>query len=206
MAKTIPNKDVDFNAKQEVITKKTETNLQIWGINYQWYVGQLAPAKAAWQTAWAAYQNKATRTPLITFAKNKAREAYEPLLGLLVEMLKSNPLVTPADREEIGIAEGKPGGHNPPPDTYPGYHIDSSLIRCLIVYFYVLGSKSKAKPHGVHGAEIRWALLDAAPTDVSQLVHSSFDTHSPFKLEFNESDRGKTIWFCLRWENTTGEK
>jgi hypothetical protein len=58
----------------------------------------------------------------------------------------------------------------------------------------------------VHGVEVRWALLGIAPLSVDELIHSSFDTHSPFTLDFSENDRGKTVWFCLRWENTTGEK
>jgi hypothetical protein len=47
------------------------------------------------------------------------------------------------------------------------------------------------KPAGQHGAEIRWAMRD---------------THMPLTFEFDESDRGKTVYFCLGWENTRGEK
>ena len=36
--------------------------------------------------------------------------------------------------------------------------------------------------------------------------HSEFDTASPFTLNFQGHERGKTVYFCLRWENTVGEK
>jgi hypothetical protein len=39
-----------------------------------------------------------------------------------------------------------------------------------------------------------------------QLVQSSFHTRSPFTLEFHGAERGKTVYFALRWENTRGEK
>jgi hypothetical protein len=38
------------------------------------------------------------------------------------------------------------------------------------------------------------------------LIHSEFDTASPFTLNFQGHERGKTVYFCLRWENTVGEK
>jgi hypothetical protein len=93
-----------------------------------------------------------------------------------------------------------------PPKTYPEFIIDTSIIRCLMILFWDLGSKSKAKPHGVHGAEICWAILDRPPLSVDELIHSGFCTRSPFKLTFDETDRSKTVYFCLRWESTRGEK
>jgi hypothetical protein len=81
------------------------------------------------------------------------------------------------------------------------------MIRRLTIHFYDQGSvKSKAKPAGQHGAEIRWAILDTPPVDVKELIHSSFDTRTPFTLEFEGHECGKTVYFCLCWENTRGEK
>ncbi|MDR0609502.1 MAG: hypothetical protein LBG58_15030, partial [Planctomycetaceae bacterium] len=51
-----------------------------------------------------------------------------------------------------------------------------------------------------------WAILDTPPTKISDLTHSSFDTRSPLTLEFDEDQRGKCVYFCLRWENTRGIK
>jgi hypothetical protein len=98
--------------------------------------------------------------------------------------------------------------HTPinPPKSYPEFIIDTSIIRCLRILFWDFGSKSKAKPHGVHGSEIRWAILDHPPVSVEELIHSSFDTRSPFELMFDERERGKTVYFCLRWESTRGDK
>jgi hypothetical protein len=122
-------------------------------------------------------------------------------------MLESNPLVTDDDRRSVGIVI-RDTSRTPvkPPKTYPEFIIDTSIIRCLIILFWDLGSKSKAKPRGVHGAEICWVILDRPPLSVDELVHSNFSTRSPFKLTFDETDRGKTVYFCLRWESTRGEK
>jgi hypothetical protein len=58
----------------------------------------------------------------------------------------------------------------------------------------------------VHGAEIGWGVLDEPPVNWSQLVHSSFDTASPFRLSFEGDQRGRRLYFALRWENTRGAK
>jgi hypothetical protein len=44
------------------------------------------------------------------------------------------------------------------------------------------------------------------PVNVHELTRSYFDTNSPLTIEFEEEDRGKTFWYAVRWENTTGEK
>lgn len=67
-------------------------------------------------------------------------------------------------------------------------------------------SPRTAKPDGVHGAELTYAILDHPPVDWSELLHSVFDTHTPMNLDFPGEMRGKTLYFAMRWENTRGEK
>ncbi|AHF94767.1 hypothetical protein OPIT5_26275 [Opitutaceae bacterium TAV5] len=43
-------------------------------------------------------------------------------------------------------------------------------------------------------------------TLLNDLTRSGFDTRSPFTLNFDENQRGKTVYFALRWENTRGDK
>jgi hypothetical protein len=207
MAKTIPTKDVDFNVVQDVITTTAASHISDWGLDMTWFSEELLPTKLKWTQSWASYIDPAQRTPLITFAKNEAREAYEPLLRVLVRNLEANTRVTDDDRRAMGIVvPTKTNKPIPPPDTYPGFRIDSGTIRRLIVHFFVTGKKTKAKPRGVRGAEIRWRILDEPPMHVDDLLHSDFDTNSPFTLDFDENDRGKTVYFCLRWESNSGGK
>jgi hypothetical protein len=91
--------------------------------------------------------------------------------------------------------------------TYPAYEIDRGTLLRLIIHFFDQGKeKTKAKPPGQHGAEIRWMISEVPVVDANELVHSSFDTHTPFTLEFGGHDRGKMVYFALRWENTRGQK
>jgi hypothetical protein len=79
-------------------------------------------------------------------------------------------------------------------------------VGIIDIHFFDKGSEKKGKPFGVQGAEMISAVLDTPPASRAELTQSSFDTHSPFRLTFEESQRGKLFYYCLRWENTTGEK
>ncbi|MDR1326304.1 MAG: hypothetical protein LBK00_09750 [Treponema sp.] len=37
-------------------------------------------------------------------------------------------------------------------------------------------------------------------------MNSEFDTANPFTLKFDENQRGKQVYFCLRWESSTSLK
>jgi hypothetical protein len=69
-----------------------------------------------------------------------------------------------------------------------------------------MGHKSKAKPYGVNGAVIAYAVLDAPPADVSALTRSVPATRTPHVLEFTEEERGKTVYVAICWQNEKGEK
>lgn len=207
MPTSVPTKDFDYNVRQEIIVTTSMSKATEWGLDVLWITGTLIPRKTEWDSAWAAYQDPMARTPLITKHKQTARKNYEPCLRQLIRMLESNPHVTEDDLTGMGIAVSSGNRRpSPPPTTFPDCTIDTSVIRRLSIHFRDHGSLSRAKPHGVHGIEIRWAILSVPPADVSELTNSSFDTHSPFTLDFTERQRGQIIWFCMRWENSTGQK
>jgi hypothetical protein len=83
---------------------------------------------------------------------------------------------------------------------------DSSVIRQITLHYRNENSKSSAKPYGVHGAEIRWNILETPPTSDKELIYSEFSLRTPYTITFDADRRGKTIYFLLRWENTRGEK
>jgi hypothetical protein len=95
----------------------------------------------------------------------------------------------------------------PIPHTAPQLFIDTGTRRRLIITYRDEGSDRRGKPFGVHGIEVRWAILDAPPANIKQLVNSAFDTNPPLILEFEELERGKKVYMCGRWEiEREGEK
>ena len=203
----IPTKDSDFsqwlNSFFTYLTANSERfNIPPAALN------SLQALKNVWNDKYAIAESPATRTKASVREKNEARKALEKAIrSFIKEYLAYNHVVSDADRDNLGLPVYKTT-RTPiaAPTSVPEFMPDSSVIRRLTIHFRDNGSLSNAKPAGVHGAEIRWGILDAAPPSIDALTHSAFDTRTPFTMEFDESDRGKSVYFCLRWENAKGEK
>jgi hypothetical protein len=174
-----------------------------------WLDNEFNPPRIEFSTAYLAWENPATRTPIIASKLKDTEAVFMPLYRKLYSgFLRENPLVTNEDLKAMGLPE-RSGRHSEPspiPTTQISATANAEPPGIIIIHYQNKESTSKAKPKGVHGAEIRWAILEKAPTKYEELIHSSFDTRTPFRLEFDNDQRGKTLYFAMRWENTRGEK
>jgi hypothetical protein len=175
----------------------------------EWLVNTFDVTYTAFITAYTAWANPAERTSVKTANLVAAEKLFNPLYRqLYTGFLKVSPLVTDADLVAMGLpqrSDDKPTPA-PVPTTVPVTEIVLPAPATVEIHFHDEGKKSVAKPKGVHGAEICWAILDAPPSHWNDLTNSSFDTRTPLRLEFDIEERGKTLYFAIRWENTRGEK
>ena len=203
----IPRSDDGFNAWAINLLRYIGFHSADWGVP----TGAFTAVQAMldpWKAALANAENPETRTKATVSTKNELRKAFEAEIRRVVKSyITYNPAVTDADRDNMALPVHKTT-HTPAPvpSAAPEFRVDTSVIRRLTVHFQAQGSKTKAKPAGVHGCEVKWAILPAQPATMDELIHSSFDTNSPLTLEFGEPERGKSIYLCLRWENNRGEK
>jgi hypothetical protein len=141
-------------------------------------------------------------------AKNTTRNTLKSATRIFVKaQLEYNPAVTDEDRRRMGL---------PVHDAKPTPVADPSTLALAAIKLPSPGvvevsvvdsaSRRKAKPAGIHGFEFAWAILETPPADWEQLSHSSFSTKTSFRLSFSGHDRGKTLYFATRWENTKGVK
>jgi hypothetical protein len=140
--------------------------------------------------------------------KDKAKKAAVTAIQEFARYnIRVNRLMSEEQKLFYGVRtpDAKPSPVTAPPG-YPEADADTSIIRQLIIHFWDSITKKRAKPYGVHGAEILWAILDHEPLSINELIHSAFDTATPFTLVFDEGDRGKRVYFCLRWETTNNLK
>jgi hypothetical protein len=144
-----------------------------------------------------------------THKKDEARAALERACRQYYSAwINGNPQVPNSDRDglRVPIHDGTRTPSTPPTTIPQADKIDTSILRQVTVHFRDAGSDHRAKPDGVHGCEVRWNILASPPTHVDDLTHSTFDTRTPVTLSFDESQRGKWLYFCLRWEGPTGLK
>jgi hypothetical protein len=161
----------------------------------------------AYETAFNTAQNP-NRGKVDILNKNEARDALKSSIRAFVKAyLAYNPAVSDADKENMGLPlHDSTRTPAPVPTTIPELELDSSTIRQISVHFRDAESGKRGKPVGIHGVELRWALLDNPPSSVEDLTKSAFDTASPYTFKFDEADRGKSLYICPCWENNKGEK
>jgi hypothetical protein len=94
----------------------------------------------------------------------------------------------------------------PVPGDIPEVDVQTPLPRVLRFRFRRVGMKRWGKLADVHGMELVWLIADTPPAKVAELVHSAFATRSPLELTFKESERGKRVYFAVRWETGTVKK
>ncbi|MHB9291850.1 hypothetical protein Holit_00936 [Hollandina sp. SP2] len=161
----------------------------------------------AYETAFEAAQNP-NRGKVDVLNKNETKEALmQNIRAFIKAYLAYNPAVSDADKENMGLPlHDGTRTPVPAPTTIPELELDSSVIRQITVHFRDAGSEKRGKPAHVHGVELRWGLLDNAPSSVEDLKNSAFDTASPYTFTFDETERGKALYICPRWENNKGDK
>jgi hypothetical protein len=166
-------------------------------------------AYTTYNNAYQDWYNPATRTTVAYEVLETAETAFVEVFRTFYNgFLRYSPLVTNADLVSMGLPH-RPSGELTPapiPTTRPDTDVILSGPGVVEIHFHDETSEDKAKPAGVHGAEIVWAVLEEPPVNWAELTHSSFDTHTPFTLTFEGDQRGHRLYFALRWENTRGDK
>ena len=147
------------------------------------------------------------KTSVIVTNKNDARKALVEKIRTMVNFRLQNPIVTNGQRIELGLhVRDTTRTRIPIPASRPELDIDVLDFRRLKVIFHDQGHDHKAKPYGVNGAVIAYAVLDAPPADQDALTRTALATRTPHVLEFTEEERGKTVYVAICWQNEKGQR
>jgi hypothetical protein len=204
----IPRKDADFLKWMVNMIKYLLPLLEKLGIPPATYE-LMKSLHNDYATALAATEDSELRNHASIKIKNTARVALEKFMRKTVKQYMTfNQDLTDGERERLFLPVHKTTRTPSPIATVaPKCLIDTSVARRLTLKFFdPSNATSKAKPPGQHGVELCYAILDQFPSDLSALIHTDFDTNSPLVLQFKEHDRGKTIYFSVRWVNTRSQR
>jgi hypothetical protein len=159
--------------------------------------------------------------PQLTAEKNRVRTTTERALRHFVNRFLRFEPVTDLDRDKMRI---------PNHDLIRTPHIEVTEvvefelklrnIREVFVNFWIKGQTHKAakKPSAfwlgvcvkrklhtlICGAVIVWDVLDAPPASISDLTLHTMASRTPHALEFDETERGRTVYIALSWQNERG--
>ena len=132
------------------------------------------------------------------------KECDKALRSFVNQYLRFDP-VTDKDRDEMKI---------PNKDTVRTAHtevheiVDFKILikgtNNLTIDFKTLGSNTKAKPKGYSGAVIIWTISDVKPNNNDDYTGHTLATRSPYTIEFDDNDSGKSVWVKATWQNGRG--
>jgi hypothetical protein len=200
MGKTIPESDGKFDVFQGALVKAADAKKTQWGLPATWITNTVLPAQAVWRGKYDAWIPENTRTSQITFEKNEARKHYETLLRMLVEIMQGTPLMTDDDRKSVNIyIEPHSNKPLPPTDEVIGFNVQLFPMHRVVINCFCLSTGAKTKPHGVDAIELRWGVLDEPTEDPEDLPHVELSSRAPITLDFDEDERGGTLYFVARY-------
>jgi hypothetical protein len=132
--------------------------------------------------------------------KNEKREkAMRAMEKFANRSIRYNDLMTEPDKNRYGIFTRKPPHRVTVPATVPVLMPRAGNPREIVVPYRDRDSARRGKPRHVHGIEIRWGILDHAPTSIEELINVTLDTRSPLRLVFEDKYRGKRVYFVGCW-------
>jgi hypothetical protein len=167
---------------------------------------QLQQDRLEWDQADAAAENPATATKAAIHERARALRAFMKLIRVFVsEYLLHNHLLTPQQREDLGLSPENPPSPDPAPEKPPRADLITNIHGQVTAHCQ--GEETRwGMEAGAHGFEWRWAILTAPPTRHDELNHSEFSTRAHHTMTFELDQRGLKLYSAFRWENQKGEK
>lgn len=207
----IPGSDTGFQAWVDNFVSYASAHLVELGIGPPDMI-PIATGRADFDTKMSANVTAQQAAQSARQAKDASRDQLESLIRQLVRQLQASGDVDNSERAALGITVPDTirttavGGIS----TRPIGAVDTSQrLRHEIRFTDEATPTSRAKPAGIMGCEI-WvkvaAVGEAAPSSADELSFISMDTASPYIVEYDGKDGGKTAHYMLRWVKTSGEK
>lgn len=174
-------------------------------------------------TALQMAQNAEQRTPVITAQCKAAFEALVEKMRFIKSRYFLSPPLTDPDFTSLGL---KPKDTTPSPVPPPTAQAEADISRPgvhLLELHLRPVTGSPPDPHRAdYGYRIYWGILPPggapveaatgakrelmqAPASGNDLPHSKFTRRKKELFDFAQEDSGKTVYFCIRYENAKGE-
>jgi hypothetical protein len=218
----IPKPDAEFDAffnhyRQYVNAKCSPPDAPEWSHIPSPRLAGLNDAYADWHAAYLKLKEPHTSSD--TLAKNLARKRDEKILrDFNNEFILYSSVVTPQEKEDLG---NKPRDTHPTPVPRPASQVEADIVlpgpHLVELRIKELASLSGEPGRANYGVRIYWGVqgestagdrfrIASPPTSGGGLPHSTFTRRKKYRFDFSEEDRGRTVYFCLRYENSKGGK
>jgi len=199
----VPRRDAAFGQFFRNIADYVMDNAARWGHIPKNDIDALEGQFSQWKTAYD--KTLVPHIPQLTSEKNRVRASTERALRHFINRFLRFEPVTDLDRGKMGIP-GRDLTRTPHVEVTEVVEFELKLrnIREVLVNFWIKGQTHKAKPAHYDGALVVWDVLDAPPKAVGALTRHTMASRTPYALEFDEKERGRTVYIALSWQNERG--
>ncbi len=163
-----------------------------------------AQNNASFVVALNAWREPITKTPIASANKKAARQTLLMMAKYLVNSINSNPSITDAQRDELGIRARKKPSPIPAPSVSPLIDIESVSGRTVSIRLHGDAAR-RGRPRGVQGAGVFTAIGETAPVEIEQWKFEGLTTKTKFEITFPESASAGTVWITANWYNERGQ-
>ena len=203
----IPKPDAGFhNWQGTVLLPYITDNRVALGVSTGTLTG-LTASQALWTPAYAAHQLAQSTALSKSQDKDDAKAAYTALIRAVVAQIQANPAVTDTQRAamQITVPDSTPTPAGPPTSRPVGKIDFSQRLAHKLEFRDESTPTSRAKPAGVSACEIFLYIGTTAPAGPGAMHLQAVDKSTPYLMEFDGADAGKTAYWAFRWVNNAGE-
>ena len=195
--------DVFFRSMSRYVSANASGSSAVWKHIPSDALSTLNDTYAKWYTAYSRTFSSDSKVD-IEGRQIAYRAAARVIRVFVRQYLRFHP-VTDDDRTAMGINNYDPvrTAHISVPELV---ELTTRLksIRTILACFKVKGCDSKAKPTGYTGAVVAWDVLAEPPSRPEDLSRQRLASRTPYLIEFDESERGKTVYISVAWQNHRG--
>jgi hypothetical protein len=206
MADYMPGPDASFQAWQSNFVTYANANLAALGLTAA-DMATITSAQSGWATTFPAHVAAVNAAKAAKQTRDEARAAYVAAIRPLVRRLQASAVVSDAEKASLGITVAQTPGPIGPPTTAPICTIECGNRPQHVLRFVDSATPTrKAKPAGVLGVEIWNKVGTTPPTGENDRRFVAVDTNTPYVMNFDSADGGKTNYVWMRWVSPTGER
>jgi len=199
MSDFIPTNAATFLAFAQNIMERVGENITVWTHIKPTTVSEFSVKLNAFKNEQEAITPDSPRSHITR--RNEAQKELEKHLRYFIKFYLRNPIVTNDHLITMGI---------PPLSTTRtvkkevtervDFTIQTRGIRKLVVDFKQRDKTNKAKPKGYDGAVVLWHIGER-PNKPEDFRYHAVASRTPFLIDFEDNERGQTVWIALCWQN-----
>jgi hypothetical protein len=206
MSDIIPPGDPAYNQFVNQFIPQVASNAATYGLT----VGEgtaMTSQLTAWNDAYADHQAKDAAAQAATAAKNTNKIDLSALVRPAIQKIQNNATISDENRQlaALPIPDRTPT-RAPVPTTKPVVQVQMlEHFQHILTWRDEATPKSKAKPKGVRGAQIRVHIGPNPPADPADFTLVPMCSKPKYLYVHRAEDAGKTAYYALRWENRLAE-